>query len=221
MIAGQILSDTIPYLSAEDSAQRALHYMEFFRLMHLPICEEKQYLGLIQDESILAIDQPEFSIQSCKLLHKNTFVYDYQHVYDALFLMSQYRLTLVAVLDENMNFLGSITQSDLITALSQMTSIDQSGSILVLKTGIRDYALSEISQIVESNQVKILSSYIQTTPNQTHIKITLKLNTNELDAVKLTFERYGYNIEAVFSENKVLDEMYQSRLDEFLHYINI
>jgi signal-transduction protein with cAMP-binding, CBS, and nucleotidyltransferase domain len=221
MIVSQILTDTIPNLSAEDSAQRALHYMEFFRLAHLPICDGRNYVGLVQDESILAVDQSEFRIKACELQLKNTFVYDYQHAYDALFLMSQYKLTLVAVVDEDMNFMGSISQADLINAISQMTSIDQSGSILVLKTGIRDYSLSEISQIVESNQVKILSSYIQTCPNQTHIRVTLKLNTNDLDAIKLTFERYSYTIEAVFSENKVLDEMYKSRLDEFLHYMNI
>lgn len=221
MIVKDIFSDTIPALSKMDSAQRALYFMEFFKVSHLPIVEDSIYVGMLNDEAILDVQKESFPVQDCQIIFNDTFVYSNQHIYDAILKMAQYKLSLLAVIDEEGRFLGTINAMELITAVGKITSLDQSGSIVVLKMGIQDYSLSEIAQIAESNQVRILSTYIQTCEDHHTIKVTLKLNTTDLASIKSGFERYNYEIEAIFSENQVIDDMHKNRLDELMHYLNI
>jgi len=221
MIVKEIFSDSIPALSIMDSAQRALYFMEFFKVSNLPIVEEQKYLGMITDESIIDCEKENLLIKDFNPEKENTFVFADEHIYNAILQMSQYKLSLLTVLDRDENYLGTVSPVHLINAMGQLTSVDQSGSILVLKLGIRDYSLSEIAQIVESHQVKILSSYIHTCKDQHHIKVTLKLNTSNLASIKASFERYKYEIDAVFSETQVLDDMHKDRLDELMHYLSI
>lgn len=221
MIAKDIYNDTIPALSVLDSADRAMYFMEFFRVSNLPIVNNQNYLGMVTDEVLMDLAKDQHLLKKCKIIKDSTFVYEDQHIYDVVLQMSLYQMSLIAVLDRKNNYLGCIGPLELIDAIGKITSLDQSGSILVLKMGIRDYALSEIAQIIESHQVKILSLYIQSCEDQLNIKVTLKLNTNDLTSIRATFERYNYKIDAVFSENQVIDDLYNGRLDEFLHYLNI
>jgi len=221
MIAKEIYSDSIPALSVNDSAQRALYFMEFFRVSRIPIINDDIFIGMLEEENIIDIEKESSLISECKISLEHAFVGEYQHIYDVVSLVVQYKLSLVAVVDADNNYLGAITPLDLLSSTKEITSIDQSGSILVLEIGIRDYVLSEIAQIAESNHIKILSSYIKTCTDQLNLKLTLKLNTNKLTGFKKTLERYSYKIVAVFSESEMTDELENNRLDEFLHYLNI
>ena len=83
-----------------------------------------------------------------------------------------------------------------------------------------DYSMSEIAQIVESNDARILSSYIMTSPDSTNIELTLKLNKIELDRIIRTFERYDYIIKASFQKSNENDDM-QFRYDSLMNYLNL
>jgi len=221
MIIKTIFSDTIPALSKSDSAQRALYFMEFFKISSLPIVDNNLFMGMIKEEDILDADNSETALSKFQFEKENTIIYSDQHIYDAILQMNQHKLSLLAVLDRDDNYLGTISPTELIDTFSKLASLEQIGSLLIIKMGVRDYVLSEIAQIAESNQVKILSSYVQTCPDQINLKLTLRLNTTDLTGFKAGLERYNYTIEAVFSENQVIDEMYKNRLDELMHYLNI
>ncbi len=221
MIVKEIFSDSIPALSVMDSAQRALYFMEFFKVSNLPIVDDQKYLGMITDESIIDCEKDNLLIKEFIPEKENTYIYADEHIYNAIFQMSQYKLSLLTVLNREEKYLGTVSPMHLINAMGLLTSVDQSGSILVLKMGIRDYSLSEVAQIVEGHQAKILSSYIHTCKDQHHIKLTLKLNTTNLASIKASFERYKYEIESVFSESQMLDDMHKDRFDELMYYLSI
>jgi len=221
MIASEIHSDTIPALSINDSAKRALYLMGFFKVTSIPIVNDGEYIGMLNEEQILDIEKEAFKISECNITKENNFVDAQQHIYNIISKVDQYKLSLVAVVDDNNIFLGTITPLELISATAKITSIDPTGGIIVLKMGIRDYTLGEIAQICENNQIKILSSYVQSCKDQVNIKLIIKLNTNDLVALKLDLERYNYKIESIILENRVIDELEQNRLDEFLHYLNM
>lgn len=221
MIVKDIFSDTIPALSEKDSTQRALHFMEFFKTYHLPIIKDELFVGMVYDESIIDADNGSSQLMDMPLLLNEAFVFEDEHVYNAVLKMSQNKLSLLAVVDRDRKYLGTISPLDLVSAITKTSSLDQPGSIIVLKMGIRDYSLSEIAQIAESNQIKIMSSYIQTCKDQLNIRLTLKLNSNDLTSIKSSFERYNYTIESIFEENHVLDDRHKNRLDELLHYLDL
>ncbi len=64
----------------------------------------------------------------------------------------------------------------------------------------RDYSLSEIARIAESNEVTLLSVNTLTNPNTAKLEVVLKTNRQEMQGLIATFERFNYTIKYMFSE---------------------
>jgi len=105
-------------------------------------------------------------------------------------------------------------------SIAGLSSLDQPGGILVLELIERDYSLSQIAQIVESNNAKILSMYINSLSDSTMLEVTLKLNTSELTSIIRTFERYNYDIKTWVTNNDSMDRFYSERFDLLMRYLN-
>ena len=99
-------------------------------------------------------------------------------------------------------------------------SIKENGAILVLEINQVDYSLAQIAQIVESNNARILSSYIMSSPDSTKLEVTLKINKTELTSIIRTFERYDYVISASFQKSQFYDDI-QDRFDSLLNFLKM
>jgi hypothetical protein len=99
--------------------------------------------------------------------------------------------------------------------------MDQPGGIIVLELLERDYSLSQIAQIIEGNNIKVLSMYITSPPESTRLEVTLKVNSGDLSSVIRTFERYNYDVKTLVSSDDTLDKFYTERLDMLIKYLNI
>lgn len=221
MVAKDLISDVIPPLKTSDSGQTALNWMEIFRISHLPIVNNQDFLGLISDTDIYDMNQPEEPIGNHALTLLKPYVTTEQHLFEVIGLASRLKLTVVPVLDEKQHYKGVITTTDLVRYLAGISSMDQQGAILVLEILERDYSLSQIAQIVESNNVKVLSMYITSPPDSTRLEVTLKLNTNEIASVIRTFERYSYEVKTWVTTDDSMDRFYSERFDLLMKYLNI
>jgi len=99
-------------------------------------------------------------------------------------------------------------------------SIKEHGGIIVLEMAMADYSLAQIGQIVESNDAKILSSFIMSSADSSNIEVTLKINKIELDRIIRTFERYDYIIKATFQKGNYENDL-QFRFDALMNYLNL
>ncbi len=160
MLAREMISEVVPALRTSDTAQAALTWMEIFRVSHLPIVNETDYLGLISDTDIYDLNQPSEPIGNHQLSLPMPLVKDTQHIYEVLALAARHNLSVVPVVDEKEHYRGVITYNEMISGLAKISSIDQPGGIIILNVLQRDYSMSRISQIVESNDARILSMYI-------------------------------------------------------------
>jgi acetoin utilization protein AcuB len=221
MVAKDLISEVIPSLKTSDLGQTALNWMEIFRVSHLPIVNNQDFLGLISDADIYDMNQPEEPIGNHALTLFKPYVEEEQHIFEVIGLASRLKLSVVPVLDSNNHFKGVITISDLIRHIAGISSMDQPGSIIVLELIERDYSLSQIAQIVESNNAKILSMYITSPPESTKLEVTLKVNTSDLISVIKTFERYNYDVKTWVSDNDSMDRFYSERYDLLMKYLNI
>jgi len=221
MVAKDLISEVIPSLKTSDTGQTALNWMEIFRVSHLPIVNNQDFLGLISDADIYDMNQPDEAIGNHKLTLFMPYVDGEQHIFEVIGLASRLKLSIVPVLDSNKHFKGVITTSDLIRHLAGISSMDQPGGIIVLELTERDYSLSQIAQIVEGNNVKVLSMYITSPPESTKLEVTLKLNTGDLISVIKTFERYNYEVKTWVSNNDSMDKFYSERFDSLMKYLNI
>jgi CBS domain-containing protein len=221
MVAKDLISEVIPSLKTSDLGQTALNWMEIFRVSHLPIVNNQDFLGLISDADIYDMNQPEEPIGNHALTLFKPYVEEEQHIFEVIGLASRLKLSVVPVLDSNKHFKGVITISDLIRHLAGISSMDQPGGIIVLELIERDYSLSQIAQIVESNNAKVLSMYITSPPESTKLEVTLKVNTSDLISVIRTFERYNYEVKTWVSDNDSMDSFYSERYDLLMKYLNI
>lgn len=221
MLAKDLISDMIPALKTSDSGVKALYWMDIFRISHLPIVNNQDFLGLISDKDIYDLNMAEEPIGNHKLSLFSPFVNDNQHIYEVIEIASRLKLTVVPVLNTRNHFLGVITLNDLIHYFADLTALNHPGGIIVMELNANDYSLSEISQIVESNDAKILSLYIKSSSESMKLELTMKINTTEITSVLQTFERYNYHIKASYMEEETLDEMYENRYDSFMRYLNV
>jgi len=221
MVAKDLISEVIPSLKTSDLGQTALNWMEIFKISHLPIVNNQEFLGLISDADIYDMNQPNEPIGNHELTLYKPFVTTEQHIFEVIGMASRLKLSVVPVLDAKNNYKGVITSNDLIRHIAGISSMDQPGAIIVLEVIDRDYSLSQIAQIVESNNVKILSMYITSSPASTLLEVTLKVNTSDLVSVIRTFERYNYEVKTWVTENDSMDRFYSERIDLLMKYLNI
>ena len=133
-------------------------------------------------------------------------------------MMSEHKLSIIPVLDENENYLGCTSIFHLMTTLANIGSIKEPGSILVLEINAIDYSMAQIGQIVESNNAKILSSYILSDVTSSLLEVTLKINEINLTRIILTFERYDYKIKASYQAG-VDDEDVRWKYDALMNFM--
>ena len=220
MLAGELISDVITALKTSDSGTSALSWMEVFRVKHLPIVNHREFLGLIADSDIYDLNDPDEPVGNHNLSLQKPYVKEEQHIYEVIELLSRLELTLVPVLNEEKQYLGVITQEDLTRKFAHLSAMQQPGGIIELEMNQHDYSLSEISQIIESNNGRILSLYVASSEDQARLRVTLKVNLTDLTSVLETLNRYNYTVVSSHMNTEDLDDFYQERFDVFLKYLN-
>lgn len=221
MLAKELISDVVPSLKTSDTGVKALYWMDIFRISHLPIVNNEEFLGLISDTDIYDMNTPDEAIGNHNLSLFSPFVFDYQHVYDAIELVSRLKLSVVPVLDVDKNYLGLITAQKFMQYMGDLFGVKNPGGIIVLELNSNNYSLTQVAQIVESNDAKIISLYIQSLPDTSIMELTLKINRIDLGAIIQTFIRFDYLIKASYSEYNDLEVLYSNRYEQFMHYLNI
>lgn len=220
MIAGELISEEVPSLKTSDTGKRALEWMQEFHVKHLPIVNNQQLLGLIAEEDIIDLSEPEEALGNHQLSLLNPDITENAHIYEVIKTSVHLKLSLVPVVDEEHNYLGNITIHDLLHAFSRISSIEETGGILVLQVSQNDYSLSEIAKIVEENNARVLSSYIFTREGTTEMDVNLKINTSDLSSIVTTFERFEYSIKGTYQQPNYYDDL-KDHYESLLNYLNM
>ncbi len=221
MLAIELISDIVPSIKTSDTGIKALNWMEVFRVSHLPIVNNKEFLGLISDTDIYDLNLADEPIGNHSLSLFSPYVMADQHIYEVIELVQRLNLTVVPVLDDNKDYQGLITSNDLIKYFAELTAVNNPGGIIVLELHQNDYSLSQIAQIVESNDAKILSLYIHSPKESMKLEVILKVNRTDLSSIFQTFERFNYDIKASYMGDEEMDSLYDNRYEEFMKYLSI
>jgi len=219
MIASELISYDIPPLKLSDTGSKALDWMEEFKTSELPVVDDNKYIGLISESEVLDRNNIDEVIKNYNLTFKNPFVYENQHLFEVISLVVQNDINLLPVLGKEEQYLGLITTNKIIQYFSQVVSVANAGSILTLEVNVKDYSLAEISKMVESNDAKILASFITSHKDSNKLEITLKINKTEISGILHTFERFNYTVLAAYNESEYHKDLHD-RYDEFMRFLN-
>jgi acetoin utilization protein AcuB len=220
MLAIELIADVIPPVHTSDSIQKAIDRMVEFRIRHLPIVNEEQFLGMLSENDMAGESDFQTPVGALALSLVNPYVLEDQHIYDVIRLFYESQLTVVPVLDAEKNYSGLITINSLTKYFAGLTSVEQPGGIIVLEINNKNNSLAHMSQIVESDNAQILSSYVRTFPDSTRMEVTLKVNKHDISTIIATFLRYEYDIKATFNHSDDNDNS-RDRYNSLMNYLNL
>ncbi|MCB9194725.1 MAG: CBS domain-containing protein [Flavobacteriales bacterium] len=220
MVASSLITDMVPPILASESCEKALIWMDEFKVAHLPVVKGTEYVGLVSDDMILDANDTDIPVGELNLVAHRPFVFEHQHVYEVMKLMSDLNITVIPVLDRQENYLGLTTTQHIMSAITNMASIEQGGAVIVISMNENDYSLAHLAQIIEGNDAKILSSYVTSSSDSTEIEVTLKLNKQEIGGILQTLYRYEFNIKETYAGNKFEENM-QDRFDALMRFLDL
>jgi len=220
MFAAELITDIISPVNLSDPIQKVIDRMVEFRVRHLPVVNEDQFVGLIAEDDFVSEPNTQTPISALSLSLVNPYVLEGQHIYDVIWMFYQLKLTIVPVVDSKNTYLGLITINSVAEYFAQLTSVGQPGGIIVLEIDNKNNSLAHMAQIVESDNAQILSSYVRTFPDSTRMEVTLKVNKQDISAILATFLRYEYNIKATFNHSAENDSS-RERYDSLMNYLNL
>ena len=220
MIAIDLITYDIPPLVHTDTGEKALIWMDEFKVSHLPVLKNGNFVGLVSETHIL--DKMNVS-ENLDVLFQHLprpFVFSNAHLFEILSRISEFKISVIPILDEHEQYLGCTSVFELMTSIANTSSMKEKGGILVLEVNEFDYSMAQIGQIVESNDAKILSSTILSDASSTKLDITLKINQEDLTSIIRTFERYDYVVKASFQNGAGTEDL-QWRYDVLMNYLNL
>lgn len=222
MQAKDLISDLFPAVNIKDKGEKALVRMDFFKVSHIPLIdEENNYYGLISESEIYDFDLLNKPFSTYKSVLARPYVYCEDHIYEVIGLVTKLNISVVPVLNRKEKYKGSLCLYDIIKYIGTLITSDNPGTIFILELSIHDYSLSQIAQIIEGNNAKILSVYTSSPGDSTKLDVTIKINTDDFSAVRQTFERYDYKIKAAYTDSEKMNVLLEERYEEFMNYLNI
>jgi predicted transcriptional regulator len=220
MIVLQLLRNDVKPLQLDDKLYTAQTLMDDYKVSHVPVFDGELYAGLLSEGEVLDApdDDAPISVAQDKLVR--AFVSAEKHVFEAINAFHNYNVSMLPVLDADEHYMGYLYPLDLVKMMGGMLSSKVPGAVLVLEMNQNDYHLSQIAQIVEGNDGKILAFYITSKPNSAILELTLRINRTDLTAIIQTFQRYEYNIKASYHESEYAVDM-KARFENFIKYLNM
>lgn len=185
---------------------------------HIPIENDTVYLGCISETDAHCFEGNK-PILDCTHSLEGFFVRSETNWLDVLETFAQHSCNIMPVLDEQNKYLGYYELNDVIGLFNETPFFSEPGGTLIVEKGIQDYSFSQISQIVESNDAKILGAFISKMENDI-IQITLKIGSLGLNDVIQTFRRYGYTIISGHEEDTYIENL-KERSEYLKKYLNI
>lgn len=186
---------------------------------HIPIKDDNEtYLGCFSETDAHCFDNDK-PLNEYKYALEGFFVRDNTIWLDVLEAFAINSTNIIPVLNEQNKYLGYYELKDVISLFSESPFFSEAGGVLVVEKGINDYSFSEISQIVESNDAKLLGAFISKM-NTDLVQVTLKIGNTGLNEIIQTFRRYSYNIVSGHEEDGYIESL-KERSDYLRKYLNM
>lgn len=184
---------------------------------HFPLLDNGVYLGCIS-----AVDSETF--ESGKSLHdyryafEGFFVRDTMIWLDVLEVFARNNANVVPILDVNNRYIGYYEITDIIKFLNETPFLKETGGIIVVEKPAADYSMSQITQIVESNNGKLLGVFVSEA-NGEKVQVTIKTTLGSVNEIIQTFRRYNYEIVSEHNEDNYLNNLKERSeyLDKYLN----
>ena len=185
---------------------------------HIPIQKNGVFLGCLSENDIYCFDSDKiindilYAIEGFYVKKNSTWL-------NVLGEFASNDCNIMPVLDSKNNYLGYYQLVDIISLFNKTPFLLEPGGIIIVEKAYNDYSLSEISQIIESNNVKLLGLFVSSQEDDM-TQITIKIENSGLNAIFESLRRYGYNIILGHEDDEFL-KMLKDRSSYLNRYLNL
>ena len=185
---------------------------------HIPIIRDNIYIGCMSENDAHCFESDK-SITDFLYVIEGFFVRSQTVWLDVLEAFAQNDCNIMPVLDDKNNYIGYYELNDIMSLFNETPFFAEPGGIIIIEKGYNDYSFSEVCQIVESNNAKLLGTFISKIENDV-VQITLKIGSAGLNDIIHSFRRYSYNIISGHEEDAFLKNL-KDRSDYLDKYLNL
>ena len=210
--------NTIKVFDANELLENVIGFFRDTVYSHVAIVENGNFLGVMSEEDLSSLDKSK-KIGEYRYNLENFHVGKDASWLEVLEIFTRNETNLLPVLDEKHEVVGYYRLLDVLGLLIETPFFREPGGILVVAKGIKDHSFSEISQIIESNNTRILGAFITDIRNDV-VMTTIKLSAENFNEVLQTFRRYNYNILFGTIHDQFLEDLKQ-RSDYLDKYLNV
>jgi CBS domain containing-hemolysin-like protein len=206
---------------AIDSQETIASVQDFFadvNFSHFPVLENGIFIGSIASDDVETFDTDKKAIDY-KYTLERFFARKSMIWLDLLEVFAKNHTNTVPVLDENNTYIGYYEMEDIMKFFKETPFLKEQGGIIIVQKGIVDYSMSQITQIVESNNGKILGCFISEADME-NVQITIKIGLGAINEIIQTFRRYNYEIISEHQEDTYINSL-KERSDYLDKYLNI
>ena len=206
---------------AIDSQETIASVQDFFadlNFSHFPVVENGIFIGSIASDDVETFDTDKNAIDY-KYTLERFFARKSMMWLDVLEVFAKNHTNIIPVLDENNLYIGYYEMEDIMKFFQETPFLKEQGGIIIVQKGLLDYSMGQVTQIVESNNGKILGCFISEADLE-NVQITVKIGVGPLNEIIQTFRRYNYEIISEHQEDAYINSL-KERSDYLDKYLNI
>ena len=221
MSLNNLIENEFETLTKSDTLIQGLSLMDEYYIDVLPVLDKGEYLGLISNTDIIAFEKINSPISKhISNLEKISIQYS-STIFDAIKTFKASKHSILPVIDQKKTYLGYITANALLDYLGEVLGIESLGGILEIEIEKKDFSMSKIVHILESNDALLISSFLSSASDIRKIKITLKLNKENLESIIQSFNNNNISIVNSYNLSPREEIDYQNRFDSLMNFLDL
>lgn len=220
MTARDLMSDHVTTVQLSASLPETVRLMRDLLLTQIPVLDEQKFIGLLVIDDMPTQNQEDFMLSDLQKFFRKAAVLPQAHLFDVVKAAIQYQCKAVVVVDAEQHFMGLISAEICLRQIGQLSSVQDSGGVLELEIPVRDFSLTDLSRIIEQNDVKILGLFTHLDTVHSLWTVTMKLNRVDLGETISSLERHGYSVSGVYQEENYTEDL-KDRYDALMRFLNI
>lgn len=207
-----LLQNQMPVVDSNTTVATLLNFLNSTDFSHFPVVEDGMWIGNVWKEDLLTLEgtttlqelRTSFQYFSTEPMVHWTLLWE-------KFLQSN--STLLPVIDKNRNLLGVYCKKDFLELWDSIPSFKEKGTTIIVQKTDTAYSFSQISQLVESNNAKLLSLFIISF--EEHL-CTILIKTNGIHNSEIIQDLRRFDYEIV---SKHLEDSFRNKISDNSEYL--
>lgn len=212
------INNDIKAIAIDESIETVQDFFAELSFSHFPVLEDGTYLGSIALDDVETFDTDK-NVSDYRYTLEGFYARTNMIWLDVLEVFARNHTSVVPVLDDNNKYIGYYEITDIVKFFHETPFLKELGGIIIVEKNIDDYSMSQIAQIVESNNGKLLGLFISNVEND-NVQVTVKITLGAMNEIIQTFRRYNYEIISEHQEDNYLNAL-KERSDYLDKYLNI